>query len=162
MPTEVAATGAMLSKTVAGVALGAVFGILAALHVCWAFGAAWGAGVAVPEIDGRPKFVPSRAATLAVAAALAAAAIVVLARADLVLRSVPNRISQSAAAVLGTVFVLRAIGDFGVMGFFKSARRTRFAVWDTWLYSPLCLVLGLGTLWLALARSREGRVPVVT
>jgi hypothetical protein len=149
MPTELAGTGAMLSKTVVGVVVGAVFGVLAALHVSWACGVAWGAGVAVPEIDGRPKFVPSRAATLAVAAALAAATIVVLARADLVLRSVPSWISQSAAVVLGTVFMLRAIGDFGVMGFFKSVRRTSFAVWDTWLYSPLCLLLGVATLWLA-------------
>ena len=149
MLAELTATGALLSKTVAGVVLGAVFGVLAALHVCWAFGAAWGAGVAVPEIDGRPTFVPSRIATLTVAAALAAAAIVVLARADLVFRFVPGWLSQWAAAVLGTVFVLRAIGDFGVMGFFKSVRRTSFAVWDTWLYSPLCLLLGLGTLWLA-------------
>ena len=112
----------MLSKVVVGVALGAVFGLLAALHVFWAFGGTWGAGAAVAEIDGRPRFVPSRGATLAVAAALIGAAVVVLARADLILGFVPRWASQGAAGVLGAVFVLRAVGDFRLMGFFKSVR----------------------------------------
>ena len=139
----------MLSKAMIGVALGAVFGLLAALHVFWAFGGAWGSGAAIAEIDGRPRFVPSRGATLAVAAALAGAGVVVLARADLILASVSPWISQCAAAVLAAVFVLRSIGDFRLMGFFKSVRGTRFAVRDTWVYSPLCLLIGLGAWWLA-------------
>ena len=138
----------MLSKTVVGVGLGAIFGFLSALHVFWAFGGTWGVWAAVAEIHGRPRFVPSKGATLVVAAALAAAAVVVLTRAHLILGSVPPWASQSAAAVLGTVFVLRSIGDFRLMGFFKSVRGTRFARRDTWLYSPLCVLLGLGAWWL--------------
>jgi Protein of unknown function (DUF3995) len=84
-----------------------------------------------------------------VAAALIGAAVVVLARADLILGFVPCWVSHGAAGVLGAVFVLRALGDFRLMGFFKSVRGTRFAVRDTWLYSPLCLLLGLGAWWLA-------------
>jgi hypothetical protein len=49
----------------------------------------------------------------------------------------------------GSVFVLRAIGEFRLVGFFKSVRGTPFAHWDTWLYSPLSLLIGLGALWLA-------------
>jgi len=134
---------------VVGVALGTAFGFLAALHVFWAFGGTWGAGAAVAEIDGRPRFVPSRGATLAVAGALIGAAVVVLARAELILGLVPRWVSQWAAGVLGAVFLLRALGDFRLIGFFKSVRGTRFAVRDTWLYSPLCLLLGLGAWWLA-------------
>ena len=37
----------MLSKALVGVALGAAFGFLAALHVFWAFDGTWGAGAAV-------------------------------------------------------------------------------------------------------------------
>ena len=139
----------MLSQVIVGGALGAVFGLLAALHVFWAFGGTWGARAAVAEIDGRPRFVPSRGATLVVAAALIGAAVVMLARAGLILGFVPRWASQGAAGVLGAVFVLRAVGDFRLMGFFKSVRGTRFAVRDTWLYSPLCLLLGLGAWWLA-------------
>jgi hypothetical protein len=139
----------MPSKAMIGVALGAVFGLLAALHVFWAFGGTWGSGAAIAEIDGRPRFVPSRGATLAVAAALAGAGVVVLAKADLIFASVPPWTSQCAAAGLGAVLVLRSMGDFRLMGFFKSVRGTRFAMRDTWLYSPLCLLLGLGAWWLA-------------
>ena len=141
----------MLLKAVVGVALGVIFGLLSALHVFWAFGGTWGASVAVAEINGRPRFVPSKGATLIVAAALAVAGVVVLTRAHLVLDSVPPWASRWAATVLGAVFVLRSIGDFRLMGFFKSVRGTRFARLDTWLYSPLCLLLGLGALWLAFA-----------
>jgi hypothetical protein len=102
----------MLSRAVVGVVLGAAFGFLAALHVFWAFGGTWGAGAAVAEIDGRPRFAPSRGATLAVAAALIGAAVVVLVTADLILGFMPRWASQWAAGLLGAVFVLRALGDF--------------------------------------------------
>jgi hypothetical protein len=51
--------------------------------------------------------------------------------------------------VLGAVFVLRAIGERKLVGFFKRVRGTAFARWDTWLFSPLCLALGVSVLWLA-------------
>lgn len=109
-----------------------------------------GQGATVPELGGRPRFVPSRGATLAVAAALAGAAVVVLLRVEaIVLPVLPPSASRWLAAGLGAVFVLRSIGDFRLVGFFKSVRNTRFAEWDTWVYSPLCLLLGVGALWLA-------------
>jgi hypothetical protein len=49
--------------------------------------------------------------------------------------------------VSGTVTL--SIGDFRLMGFFKSVTGTRFGTRDTWLYSPVCLLLGLGAWWLA-------------
>jgi hypothetical protein len=41
------------------------------------------------------------------------------------------------------IFVLRAIGNLRTFGFFKTITGTPFAEWDTWLYSPLCLLLAL-------------------
>lgn len=46
---------------------------------------------------------------------------------------------------LAVVLFLRAIGDFRLVGFFKQIRDTRFARLDTILYSPLCLVMAIGT-----------------
>jgi uncharacterized protein DUF3995 len=43
--------------------------------------------------------------------------------------------------VLSLVFLLRAVGNFRSFGFFKTITETPFAHWDTWLYSPLCLLL---------------------
>jgi hypothetical protein len=49
---------------------------------------------------------------------------------------------------LALLFLARAIGDFRLVGFFKRLRGTRFASLDTRYYSPLCLGLALGVLWL--------------
>jgi Protein of unknown function (DUF3995) len=52
---------------------------------------------------------------------------------------------------LSLVFLLRAFGNFTTFGFFKTVTGTPFARLDTWLYSPLCLVLAAlaaGLAWL--------------
>lgn len=142
----------MQATTLVGSTAGAVFAGLAALHVFWALGGKAIGGAAVPEVNGAPAFVPSAAATLAVAAALTAAMLVVLAQSGLVPVPLPAVAVRAAAYVLGTVFLLRAIGEFRLVGFFKSVRGTQFATYDTYLYSPLCLLLGLAVLWLAWGR----------
>jgi hypothetical protein len=38
----------------------------------------------------------------------------------------------------------RAVGDFRLVGFFKTVRGSTFARMDTRLYSPLCVLLGIG------------------
>jgi hypothetical protein len=40
-------------------------------------------------------------------------------------------------------FGLRAVGDFRFVGFFKRVRGSVFARRDTWLYSPLCVLIGV-------------------
>ncbi|MEO8503935.1 MAG: DUF3995 domain-containing protein [Acidobacteriota bacterium] len=139
----------MSPRTVAGVALATVFGLLALLHVAWAFGWFSTGGGAIPELQGKPVFVPGRVATLAVAVALLAAATVALAQAGLILTGWPRWIPRLGAIGLGCIMVLRAIGDFRLIGFFKSVRGTQFATLDSWAYSPLCLALGVTALWLA-------------
>lgn len=133
--------------------IAAVFLSLAVLHLYWAAGGKAGAAAAVPEVEGRPAFVPGPNVTLLVALALTLGALVVLGRAGL---WTPARIPRSLFAagtwVLCAVFLLRAVGDRRLMGFTKRVRGTRFARRDTLFYSPLCLLLGLGLLGLALAR----------
>ena len=42
------------------------------------------------------------------------------------------------------VTTVRAVGDRKYVGFFKRVRDTEFARRDSRIYSPLCLLLGLG------------------
>ena len=130
-------------------ALAAIFGLLSALHVVWAFGGRLANGSVIPVVEGKPVFRPSVAITLVVAALRAAAALVVVVRAGVILSCFTPHLATLAAAVLGSILVLRAIGDFRLVGLFKSVRSTAFAQWDSWLYSPLSLALGIATLWLA-------------
>jgi hypothetical protein len=43
--------------------------------------------------------------------------------------------------VFGSIFFIRAIGDFNILGLFKKKSDSLFAKYDTRLYIPLCIVL---------------------
>jgi hypothetical protein len=135
------------------VAVGVAFVLLllSALHLYWLASGRGPSTAVVPEVGGRPAFVPGMAATLAVAAALAGAAAIVLTRAGVWRASpLPATLSYWGTWVLVVVFLGRAVGDFRLVGFTKRVRGTAFARWDTALYSPLCAALGLATLWVAI------------
>jgi hypothetical protein len=139
----------MHASTMVALVVGGIYALLSAVHILWAFGVKWGGTSAVPEVGGAPAFVPGTLATVGVAAALAAAAYVVVARVGLAPALVCPWLVRVACFVLGAVFVLRAIGEFRLVGFFKSVKGTAFARWDSYLFSPLCLALGVAVLWLA-------------
>ena len=123
---------------------------LGLLHVYWAAGGGWGSDVAIPRQDGKPLFEPSTAATVVVAMLLFSAALVVLGRMGLWGAALPRWPFLAGAWVLVAVFVGRVVGDFRWFGVFKRVTGTPFAAWDTWLYVPLCLLLALGCLIVAL------------
>ena len=127
--------------------------VLAALHIYWAAGGRMGATAAIPEVAGEPAFKPGSNITLLVALGLTLSALIVLGRARLwTPAGIPQSMFGAGTWGLTAVFLLRAVGDFRLVGFFKRARGTRFARRDTLFYSPLCLLLGLGLLSLAFSR----------
>lgn len=105
--------------------------------------------MAVPELNGRRAFVPSTAGTLAVAAALFFAAAVVAIAGGLVGAGGYRGVFRVLAYGLGATFLARAVGDFRLVGFFKRVRGTRFALLDTMVFAPLCLLFGLAVLYVA-------------
>lgn len=124
----------------AGLLLVIVFVGLSGLHWYWVIGGAGDLGSFVPEIDGKPAFEPGKLTTATVAVLLLLAAAVCASQAELF--GVPRLpIARMGVWVLLVVFALRAIGELNLVGFFKRVRDTRFGRRDTWLYSPLCLVL---------------------
>ena len=129
-----------------------VFVLLALTHVYWAFG---GSGVkiaAVPEVEGRPAFTPSRVATLGVTLALLACALLVAATSGSVLIPIPTRVLCGLMFVLAFVFIARAVGDFRLVGFFKRVTGTRFARLDSTVFSPLCAAVAAGIFVVGLTR----------
>jgi hypothetical protein len=121
-----------------------IFAGLSALHVYWAFGGQGGRTGAIPEVDGKPLFRPGVAGTLAVAVLLAVAGALVLERAAIGPGLVPPTVSLWGTWGVAIVLIGRAVGDFSHVGFFKRRGTTPFARWDTRLYSPLALALGVG------------------
>jgi hypothetical protein len=119
---------------------------LGLIHVYWAFGSRNSYAAAIPEIDGRRAFSPSRLATFAVAVALFIAATLVAISGRLLDDPFPPSFVRVPTIMLGLLLLARAIGDFRLVGFFKQKSTSRFARLDTRLYSPLCLGLGCGVL----------------
>lgn len=124
-----------------GIVLAVVFALLSLLHLYWATGGRFGRGVAVPTAGGERLLNPSPLGTILVAAALFAAVLVVLGRLKIWGGGVPRWIFYVGTWVIAVLFLLRTIGDFRYVGFFKSVSGTDFARWDTILFSPLCLFI---------------------
>lgn len=122
-----------------GITVSCLFLILGLLHAYWASGGRWGVSAVVPEVDGTRLFTPTPGPTLAVAGAFFVAALVVLGRSGIWGGFVPAWVFYLGIWAMAGIFLLRAVGDFRLAGFFKTIRNTRFARWNSLLYSPLCL-----------------------
>lgn len=85
-----------------------------------------------------PKF-----ATLIVGFGLLFFGLIYFIKSGLINDPFPNRITNYAYWFTPSIFILRAIGDFNYLGYFKKIKDTEFAKVDTKLFVPLCLIIGL-------------------
>ena len=133
----------MDGTSIAALAVCSMLTLIAAVHFYWALGgSAWKAG-AVPSKNGTPVLSPGPCSTALVGVVLLGMAMVVASTAGLVPAVLPNTVSRGASAILALIFAARAIGEFRYVGFFKRVRGSTFATHDTYLYSPLCLLLAI-------------------
>lgn len=120
--------------------------LIAFVHFYWAFGGKKWLDIVIPklEIPGRKNRTPGPVLTFLVALVFLAMAILVLGNVRfLPVQLIDNQWFMCVHLVIGSLFVLRAIGDFRYVGFFKKIKGTPFANHDSWLYSPLSLGIGL-------------------
>ena len=128
--------------TIAAIAA-TTLGTLATVHLYWAAGGRVGKEAAIPTRNGVPLLRPSPGITVLVALGLAALAVLVLWRDGALSLPLPFVIAQFTTPLAALVFLLRAIGDFRIVGWSKRLRGSRFARLDDILYSPLCLMLAI-------------------
>ncbi len=123
--------------------LSAILIFLSAIHVYWALGGKWGAVAAIPTTEnGAPLFKPGIVATVFVAGGLAVMGLLPLVKVGLLRISCPDWATEYGLWVVAAIFLLRAVGEFRYVGFFKKVRDTQFGRMDMKFYSPLCLVIG--------------------
>ncbi len=135
----------------------AIIAFAAGFHLYWALGGRLGFSVSLPQ---RPDGMPVlrhrigwwRPAAAAVAAGLIALAALALAAEGHLALPLPPFTVRTVLALTGGAFVLRAIVPTPWTSFFKRIRATRWARYDTWVYSPLFLLLGAALLLIALGR----------
>ncbi len=142
------------TRNALGALLAAVFAALGLLHLYWAAGGRLLSGVVVPVVGGKRYFNPSPTGTILVAVALLTAMFIILGRVGRLGDALPAWIFRLGTWGISVIFCLRAIGDFKLVGFFKRVRDTPFAHWDTWLFSPLCLVIAAIAFMLAYKEAR--------
>ena len=121
-----------------------IFIIISIFHFYWAFGGKFGSKAVIPEISGKTVFQPPVLATIIVALAM-------LVGAWLSWKSNSNSCASTLIygnLAIGIVMLIRAVGDFKYVGFFKKIKGTTFAQNDTRFYSPLCLLISINALYL--------------
>ena len=121
-----------------------IFIIISIFHFYWAFGGKFGSKAVIPEISGKTVFQPPVLATIIVALAMLVGAW---------LSWKPNLNNHAIIFIygnlaIGIVMLIRAVGDFKYVGFFKKIKGTTFAQNDTRFYSPLCLLISINALYL--------------
>jgi len=130
-----------------------VLGLVALLHAYWGFGGLWPGKSEADLIaraigDGGPHM-PGRRLTFAVAAAIGVAALWPLLLVAGPAAPLAPGLVVAGACVLAAVFLAR-----GGAGYLPAWRRMHpiepFARLDGLVYSPLCLVIGMGFAYLAL------------
>jgi hypothetical protein len=126
----------------------------ACFHLHWAMGGRLGYSVSLPQRpDGAPVLNPRihwwRPAAAGGAGWLFLLGLLALAAEGRVASSLPPPLVRGALGLAGAGLIARALVPTPWTGFFKSIRTTPWARYDTWLYSPLILLLGLALLLIA-------------
>jgi hypothetical protein len=130
-------------KTIIASVLILIFLGIAAVHFYWALGGKKWANAALPttEDGGRLLFKPRFFETAAVAIGFVGFAYITACSVNLLNHS--SLLVQYGSWFIPVVFLLRAIGEFRYVGFFKKVKDTSFGQMDTQYYSPLCLVIAI-------------------
>lgn len=126
----------------------AIIAFAAAFHAIWAAGGRLGFAVSLPQLpDGVPVMAQRlswwRSAAAGVALCLMCLAALLLACAGHLQLPLPPSFIRVFLLCIGVGFTCRALVPNRYVGFFKTLRTTRWAKYDTRLYSPLFLLLGL-------------------
>jgi hypothetical protein len=134
----------------------AIFLFLSGIHIYWAYGGVWGSEAVIPTKNNNVKVMaPGLIATLIVAFGLLVFSLVVFLNLMSTEYKMPGwlySINKVGLWAIAGIFILRAIGDFNYVGFFKKTRNTAFGKNDTKYYSPLCFVIGVLSIILVLEK----------
>ncbi len=125
---------------------------IALLHFYWVLGGQWALAGAIPEKFKETFFNPKYKtyhllATLAVTLGLLLFAVIISSNYFDWNHIIQPKWTLWGTRIIGSIFLLRAIGDFNICGIFRKSSDSLFARNDKKFYVPLCLILGISA-WL--------------
>ena len=120
------------------------FLIIAALHLYWLFGGnKWLDKVLPTNIEGERILNPKKIETLIVTSTLFCFAFFYSLKLGFFNFELPELLLKYTGWIIPSIFILRAIGDFKYIGFFKKIKSTEFGKLDTKYFSYISLCIGL-------------------
>ena len=133
----------------------AIIAFAAAFHLHWALGGRLGYSVSLPQRADGTQVMAGRIGWWRPAAAGIAIGLVMLGALAVAIGGhlplpLPPGAAKAALIIVGAAFILRALVPTKWTGFFKRIRSTRWARYDSWLFSPLFLLLGTALIAVAL------------
>lgn len=127
-----------------------IFLILSLIHFYWALGGKKGIAVVVPVDQNNKKMLkPTPLASVVVACGLLFLAflqVILTGRIELnslIGMHLDGKYYIMIQCFFAIIFILRSIGDFNSVGFFKKITHSKFARLDTMYFSPLSLMIGI-------------------
>lgn len=121
-----------------------VFTLLGLIHLSWVFDSKWGFAESLPtNEEGERVLNPKKFGSAIVGLGLCVFALFYLLKSGLISLDLPSWVFQYGSWIIPSIFLLRAIGDFKYIGFFKRIKKTEFGKRDTKLFSPLCFVIAI-------------------
>ena len=117
---------------------------LGVIHFNWVFGGKFGFRESLPtKENGERVLNPRKIDSAIVGTGLTAFSVIYALKSGLIDYNIPEWIMIYGSWIIPILFLLRAIGEFKYLGFFKSVRKTNFGKLDTFFFSPLCLLIGI-------------------
>lgn len=130
--------------TILSLILAITFIILALIHFNWSFGGKWGFDKSLPANEkGEIILHPRKIDCAIVGFGLTGFGLFYLLQSGFIALALPDWLMNIIAWIIPTIFILRAIGEFKYVGFFKKIKNTEFGKLDSKLFSPLCFIIGV-------------------
>lgn len=119
-----------------------IFITLGLIHFNWVFGGTFGFAESLPTKESGERVLnPKKVDSAIVGIGLTAFGIFYFLQTGLVEYELPTWVMTYGGWIIPAIFLLRAIGEFKYVGFFKSVKTTTFGKLDTKLFTPLCLLI---------------------
>ena len=117
---------------------------LGIVHFNWVIGGKFGFVESLPTKENGERILnPKKIDSAIVGIGLTAFGIFYILKSGVIEYNTPEWIMRYGSWIIPVIFILRAIGEFKYVGFFKSVKKTDFGKLDTKLFSPLCLIIGI-------------------
>ena len=117
---------------------------LGLIHFNWVIGGKFGFSESLPTMESGERVLnPNKIDSAIVGIGLTIFGIFYILKSGLIEYSAPAWTITYGSWIIPIIFLLRAIGEFRYVGFFKSIKKTEFGKLDNKLFSPLCLAIGI-------------------